>query len=180
VWRVAKVSVAAAIVAALLGAGSVASTDTHPEQFINLLKTHQFREAAAEFYYEPTHTPVQIAKDKADIVNFMEKLFLEIGDIQGESPVPKGSYTSWILGITASDRPYPAADIGADDERVVVYEVQLSRGERDWLQWKYVHIRGQWKVFSFQFEIPMSEAGGKQRIDALAAKLFPPATQHAP
>ena len=97
VWRVAKVAVVAAIGAALLGASSVASTDTNPQHFMDLLKAHGFGEAAEEFYYEPGHTPLQVASDKANIARFMETLFLEIGDVQREAPLPRGAYVvdSW-------------------------------------------------------------------------------------
>jgi hypothetical protein len=179
-WRMGKASAAAAIGAALLGACSAASTDVHPQNFMDLLRAHRFSDAAEQFYYEPSHTPAQLAKDKADIVGFMETLFREIGDIQRDAPLPAGAYTSWTVGISGADHPFSASNVGADEARVVVYEVQLSREGRDWLQWQYVHVAGQWKVLKFEFAIPKSKPGGEQRIVALAVKLFPPEAHLVP
>jgi len=147
---------------------------------MDLLKAHRFKEATEQFYYEPSHTPAQIAKDKAGIVGFMETLFREIGDIQHEAPLAAGAYTSWTVGISGADHPFSTSELDADGDLLVVYEVQLSREGRDWLKWEYVHVHGQWKVLRFEFEIPNSESGGALRIAALAAKLFPAAAQHVP
>ena len=179
-WHIGKASAGAAIGAALLGAGSVPSTDVHPQDFMDLLVAHRFSDAAEQFYYEPSHTPAQLAKDKAGIVGFLQTLFREIGDIQREAPLSTGAHTWWTVGISGADHPFLALIAGADEARVVAYEVQLSRGGRDWLQWQYAHIAGQWKVLKFEFDIPMSEPGGKQRIAALGVKLFPPEAHLAP
>jgi hypothetical protein len=177
VKRIAKVTAFAALWAALLAAANLATDDTS-HHFMDLLKSHRFREAAEEFYYEPTHTPAEIGKEKADITTFLQKLFLETGDIQRESPTQAGFYTTWVLGVSAGDRPdYSASDVGADDMRNVLYDVQFAREGARQLAIRYAHVHGQWKVLHFEFKIPMSESGGAQRIAALAAKVFPTAGQ---
>jgi hypothetical protein len=171
----ALIAVALALVAWQPPAGLAAGSDSSPpaDQFISMLKQHDFKGAADTFYVPPTYSGERLVKERASIAHGLTFLFGEIGDIETatrELSPPPAEW--WVVGQSGGDRPYSAQEVGADGQVRAVYAVKVRTEPRAQIVVAYVHLPCGWRVLQFQFGIPRDDPGAEARWKALASKIY--------
>lgn len=142
--------------------------------FLDLLRGGKFPAAAATFHYPPTYTSDELAADQAGVAKFLEDLFREVGELKAVKRISAPSEPIIHLSIGGGDGPYWASHPELSDTTVVNYEAKVTREGVVFLAIMFVRPRATWEIRAFEFGIPLSRPGSKDRIAELSRKLFRP------
>ncbi|WP_347985760.1 hypothetical protein [Methylomonas sp. AM2-LC] len=154
----------------------VASADNslimRADEFISLLKNHNYKEGAQFFHYPENYNATKLVADQTAISTKLGLLFEKIGEIEtiNQSPFPAENYIA--IGLGGGDVPYWSSHPELNQNIQAVYRVKTKHISDALIVIYFVQIKDNWEIRSFHFEIPTLRPDAMKLAEELTKLLY--------